>query len=85
MEEAHTYQLLYYLYYLKQKGIDNLTGVINYPKAKRKMTVELTPERETELERIITQIQQVTQLPKPPEAEATKICKKCSYGEFCWS
>jgi len=58
---------------------------VHYPKANRKMTVELTPEKETELERIITQIQQVTQLPKPPEAEATKICKKCSYGEFCWS
>ena len=85
MEEAHTYQLLYYLYYLKQKGINNLTGVINYPKAKRKTTVELTPEKETEVERVITQIQQITQLPKPPEAEATKICKKCSYAELCWS
>lgn len=85
MEEAHTYQLLYYLYYLKQKGIDSLTGIINYPKARRKMNVELTPEKEIELERIIAQIQQITQMPKPPEPEETKICKKCSYAELCWS
>ena len=79
------YQLLYYLYYLKQKGIDDLTGVINYTKAKRKVNVELTGEKETEVERIISQIQQIIQLPNPPEAEETKICKKCSYGELCWS
>ena len=33
MESAHEFQLLYYLYYLKQKGIENLKGQIDYPKA----------------------------------------------------
>jgi len=32
MEKSHEYQLLYYMFYLKQeKGIENIKGIINYP------------------------------------------------------
>ena len=85
MEDAHTHQLLYYLYYLKQKGVDGLTGQLNYPKAKRKVTVELTPEREQEIESVIKGIQEIVLQQRPPEAEQTKLCAKCSYAELCWS
>ena len=35
LEEAHEKQLLYYLYYLKLKGVEGLRGRIDYPKLRR--------------------------------------------------
>jgi hypothetical protein len=56
MEEAHAWQVLYYLWYLKQKGVGGLKGEIDYPKLKQKTSVELTPQREEELTRILSDI-----------------------------
>ena len=49
MEEVHEFQLLYYIYYLKQKGVENLSGQIDYPKLRQTKQVELTIEKELEL------------------------------------
>lgn len=85
MEKAHVYQILYYLYYLKQKGIDGLTGEINYPKVKRKTQVELDSEKEDEIEELIQEITGIEQMEVPPIVEQTSLCKPCSYAELCWS
>jgi len=85
METAHVMQLCYYLYLLKQRGVSNRKGVINYPRQRRKTDVELTLEREHELETAIEQVTQISALPTPPHAEYMKICKSCSYQELCWS
>lgn len=85
METAHVMQLCYYLYLLKQRGVSNRKGVINYPRQRRKTAVELTPEREHELETAIEQVTQISALPTPPHAEYMKICNSCSYRELCWS
>lgn len=85
MEDSHRWQLLYYLYYLKRKGMGNLLGEIDYPKLKQKTKVELTPELERELESVLVKIGDIISLPKPPVMEYIKICRTCSYAEFCWS
>ena len=85
METAHVMQLCYYLYLLKRKGITNRKGVINYPRQRRTTEVELTPEKERELEAAIEQINHIAALPTPPHADYMKICKSCSYQELCWS
>ena len=43
VEQAHEFQLMYYLYHLKKRGITNIHGEINYPKLRKKIAVELTP------------------------------------------
>jgi hypothetical protein len=48
MEEAHRAQLLYYLYYLRIKGIER-KGILNYPKQKRSVELELTPDAVTQV------------------------------------
>jgi CRISPR-associated exonuclease Cas4 len=85
MELAHEMQLLYYLYILKQKGLPNRIGVINYPKQRRKVEVELTTEKEQEVESAMKKVIEVTSLPVPPNVEFSKLCKSCSYMELCWS
>ncbi|RKU28128.1 CRISPR-associated protein Cas4 [Candidatus Poribacteria bacterium] len=85
METAHVMQLCYYLYLLKQKGVTDRKGVINYPRQRRTTEVELTVDRERELETAIEKVTQIAALPTPPHADYMKICKSCSYQELCWS
>jgi CRISPR-associated exonuclease Cas4 len=85
MEEAHRAQILYYLWYLRQKGVEGLKGVINYPKQRRSVEVELTPAAEVEVEEWVRQVQMVVAQATPPVVEAPmRICRKCSYNELCW-
>lgn len=84
MEDSHRWQLLYYLYYLKLKGIDGLSGEIDYPKLKQKTQVILTAEIEEQLKALIIQIDEIIKLTSPPKVEYMKICKTCAYAELCW-
>ena len=84
MEAAHEFQLLYYIYYLKQKGVESLTGQIDYPKLRQTREVELTAEKEAELLAALREIEKIVSLAAPPEVEYMKICKSCSYAELCW-
>ena len=84
-QRATLLQLLYYLYYLKhEKGIET-TGVIDYPKQRRREEVTLTPEGEAEVARVIAGVRATRELPTPPPVLAPMpICKKCSYQDLCW-
>ncbi|MDI6917912.1 MAG: CRISPR-associated protein Cas4 [Thermoplasmatales archaeon] len=83
IEKAHIYQLLYYLYYLKKLGVSG-KGVINYPLLRKKMSLELTEEKEKETEEILKDIKHILSLEKPLDVEKKTYCKKCSYYELCW-
>ena len=85
METAHIMQICYYLYLLKQKGVSNRKGVINYPRQRQTTEVELTPEKEKQVECAIEKVNEITALSTPPHAEYMNICKYCSYQELCWS
>lgn len=84
-QRATLFQLLYYLYYLKhEKGVET-TGVIDYPKERRREEVALTPDLEAEVEQVIDGVQATRTLPSPPAVSAPMaICKKCSYQDLCW-
>ena len=83
LEEPVRYQVYYYLYYLKKKGVD-AKGMIVYPKEKKTEEVVLTPEIEKEMERIIEGIEEVAKMEKPPEPVKKPYCRRCSYYELCW-
>ena len=85
MENAHKFQLLYYMYYLKKnKGMDNTIGFINYPTIRKKVMVELSKENEIHLEEILEDIVKIVNstIPKPKKS---RICINCAYFEFCFS
>lgn len=83
LEKAHAYQLLYYLYCLKQKGID-AEGEINYPLIRKIERIKLTPEKEEEIKSMLQKIKDIVLQEKPPNHEKKQYCRKCSYFEFCW-
>jgi CRISPR-associated exonuclease Cas4 len=77
------YQLLYYLYYLKKKGV-NMKGILSVPKEKLNMSIELNEEGEKEISDILDGIQSVVNMPTPPPPVKKPYCKGCSYYELCW-
>jgi CRISPR-associated exonuclease Cas4 len=83
IEEAHVYQMLYYLHWLRRRGVI-ARGIIDYPLLRRKQAVELTEEKEGEIEKILKDIKQALSNPAPPATERKPYCKRCSYFELCW-
>lgn len=83
IEIAHRMQLLYYIYYLKNRGI-TAVGYIDYPLLRKREYVELDTESEKELKKALEKIQEIVADDMPPP-KYKKICKKCAYAEFCFS
>jgi CRISPR-associated exonuclease Cas4 len=84
METAHAWQLKYYIWYLKQLGINNIRGEIDYPKLKRRTEIELIQEDEREIETILVKIKEIISKEDVPPVLNKGICKKCSYYELCY-
>lgn len=85
MEEAHLWQLKFYLYYLKSFGVTGVTGKLDYPKLKKTVEVELTDGDEVRIQEIFDHMSAIVSQEKPPERIKNKICQKCAYYEFCWA
>lgn len=84
LEEAHVWQLKYYLFYLEQKGAEGFRGQLNYPKQKKWQWVELTKEDRNRLWEILQQMEYILNRSTPPKPKRIPACSKCSYFEFCW-
>lgn len=83
-ENASKYQLAYYLFVLKDSGI-NAEGVLLYPEEKKRTKVILTKELEDELKDIIKEIEEIQEKNIPPELKKINFCKNCGYREYCYS
>ena len=84
IEEAGFWQVKYYIYYLKKHGVDNVKGIIDYPKLRQRKTVELTEQDEQALDEILKDIDSIVAQSKLPEVINKTICKKCAYYELCY-
>lgn len=76
IEEAGIWQLKYYMYFLKQKGIIIEKGVVDYPKLRQRETIFLTTEDERKIEKILVDIEITTSSLKPPTMIDKPLCKK---------
>lgn len=84
IEQATVWQVKYYLYYLKKLGMDEISGVIDYPLLRRNLVVELDENDEKEIEQIISKIGNIVAMPSPPDTKRMRICSKCAYFELCF-
>jgi CRISPR-associated exonuclease Cas4 len=81
---AHVLQVAYYLWLLRQRGIDT-TALIHYPRQRRRETVRLTPELEAALLEVLRRVRGLRQTETPPPVpRRMSICRSCAYDEFCW-
>jgi CRISPR-associated exonuclease Cas4 len=83
IEEAGIWQLKYYLFYLKSKGLDGLKGKIDYPLLKQSLVVELNESDEETLKTVIDEIYAIKASSLPPTVDKKKFCKSCAYYDLC--
>jgi CRISPR-associated exonuclease Cas4 len=85
--EAVKWQVLLYLYKLKQKGVlkkGKIEFIEKKKQSKKVHFVELDSANEKELLEILADITNFIELPKPPKPKFENKCKKCAYYEYCF-
>ncbi len=83
LEEAHIWQVKFYIYTLKKMGVECTSGVIHYPKLLRKIDVGLEKEDEKMIEKIREDTRKLLKGEIPPPIKVS-YCKKCAYYQFCY-
>ena len=81
IEEAGLWQMKYYLYYMRERGVKELNGEIDYPLLKQKVSVELSEEDCKKMKEILSEITEIQNASQIPPLEKRGICKKCAYPD----
>lgn len=85
VEEASIWQLKYYLYYLRERGMTGIRGQIDYPLLKQTVSVELTEEDLSEIPGMLAEIRRICSESLPENRfPAKKFCKNCAYYDLCF-
>ncbi len=83
-EDAHVWQLKYYLFVLENNGV-NAIGILEYPKLRKTEEILLSqPDREN-IVKIIDEIEQIICAGTCPGRLPKSKCRNCSYYDFCYS
>jgi len=83
-ETAHEWQVKYYIRVLERNGVEGVTGILEYPSMRHTQTVELTDADRKRIDEMETEIEALIQQEKCPAVIHSKICRNCSYYEFCY-
>lgn len=84
IEEASKWQIRYYMWVLKHKGVAIEKGILDYPLLRKRENVFLEEEDEKQIEEILEEIQRIANLKLPPDKISKSVCKKCAYYELCY-
>lgn len=84
--EASQWQLIFYLYILKQKGIvrKGKLDFIQKNKEKKSIIIELNEQLEKDLLVKLNEINELISNERVPDVVRKKHCKKCAYYEYCY-
>lgn len=85
--ESAKWQLLYYLYILKQKGIyrkGKLEFIQQNNQKNKIIYIELTDANEKELIELLKDISELFKSDKIPCTLNNRKCKKCAYYDYCY-
>lgn len=84
LDEAGKWQLKYYIWVLRNKGVDIEKGILDYPKIRKREEIFLNEEEEEELMEVLKDIEILIKQKTPPPTINKSFCKKCSYYELCY-
>jgi CRISPR-associated exonuclease Cas4 len=84
MEAAHEAQVKYYLYKLKQHGVEGATGILEYPTLRHTSQIVLTDDDVIDIQRWEVEIMEIISQEEMPGVIDKPVCKRCSYFEFCY-
>ncbi|MGI5821210.1 MAG: CRISPR-associated protein Cas4 [Syntrophothermaceae bacterium] len=84
-EKAHIWQLKYYIYLLRKRGVNCSSGVIHYPASMRKVEVTWEEDDNLRMEQALKDVNQTVGEPVPPATLNKKMCSRCAYFDFCYA
>lgn len=84
-EEAHEWQVKYYLFVLEQSGLSGVTGLLEYPRLHKIREVILSETDRITIMNSIEEIKNIILNEQFPSTLPKSRCKNCSYYDFCWS
>lgn len=84
IESAHEWQVKYYIYILEQNGIEGVSGILEYPTLRQTNKIILSDLDRELIEEIKIDIENIINSDSCPPVIESKICKRCSYYEFCF-
>lgn len=84
-EEAHEWQLKYYLSVLKRHGVEHASGILEYPSIRKTISIELSEGDEKHIVEMEKAIEKILETDMCPPLLNHKKCRNCSYFDFCYS
>ena len=84
IEEAGIWQIKYYMYYLENKGIENIKAKIDFPLLRKSKEINLEDNDRQVLDNVIKNIKEIIEMDRPTSVINSKICDKCSYFDLCY-
>ena len=85
VEKAHEWQLKYYIYVFERNGIEGVRGILEYPVLRKKDEIVLSEVDRDRLKEMEKEIIHIIEREDCPPREKKKLCKNCSYYDFCYS
>ncbi|WP_294143251.1 CRISPR-associated protein Cas4 [uncultured Sanguibacteroides sp.] len=84
-EEAHIWQVKYYINLFEKEGIEGVIGLLEYPLLRETLRVELEEGDRERLREIEMEILKIIESENCPERIPKRKCGSCSYYEFCYA
>lgn len=84
LDEAGKWQLKYYIWVLRNKGVKIEKGILDYPVLRKREEIFLTASEEKELMNVLKQIKDIIERELPSGVINKPFCKKCAYYELCY-
>lgn len=84
LDIAGKWQLKYYIWILRNKGLIVEKGIMDYPLLRKREEIFLDKKEEIELIEVLENIKLILESNLPPEVINKNFCKKCSYYELCY-
>lgn len=84
LENASIWQVKYYIYILKENGLDIEKGILDYPKLRKRTEVFLEKDDNRLIKKKLEEINKIIESKHPIEVSRKPYCKKCSYFDLCF-
>ena len=84
VEEAHEWQVKFYIWLLELNDIPGVHATLEYPKLRQTGDVWLTEPDRAYLKEVIHKINVLQESEICPPRINSKICRSCSYYELCY-
>jgi CRISPR-associated exonuclease Cas4 len=89
-EEAHKWQLRFYLWLLALNDVtgpegERFSGELNYPRQRRTESVTLSGSHVRRLQEIVQSLNELSRKrTPPPRREDRSFCRRCAFEELCY-